>query len=406
VRSIKTQYFLAFAVFGSILPYLSAYLESSCGLSRVQIGHVLASSSLGVILTPVLITLLADAWLDARRLIAAAFCLAVVALLGLLLADGFWPILVAYAAFSLLVAPLIPLQDGLFFVVSEDRARRGAGTSPFHRVRVFGSVGFILPGVVLFVALRGGAPSGAILIVAMTLSSLGLANAMLLPTTPRLPRVERADGGRPMGGLPTAAALRACLEPHVLVFLVAMFLVQMAAAAFYGFFPIYLEKAIKLDMQWFGLIASGGVFVEIFFMYGFGWLLERLGIRWMMVCGALCMAMRFALMAMAPTVFVAIGTQIFHGMQVMALHVAPPLYLNDRAENHYRSSMQGLYTMVVIGVGRWVGSVLSGYVAADSLLRVFGYSAALCLAAAAMFAFVFRDGRRRPAAGEAAWPAE
>ena len=62
------------------------------------------------------------------------------------------------------------------------------------------------------------------------------------------------------------------LEPHVLVFCIAMALVHMAAASYYQLYPLHLTDNLGIGKQWVGLIANIGVVVEIAFMLGFGWL--------------------------------------------------------------------------------------------------------------------------------------
>src|SRR5258708_3170374 len=67
-HSTKPQYFLAYAVLGSVVPFLSVLLAER-GLKREQIGTVWAVSNLAVIFTPLLITLLADTAVAARVLL-------------------------------------------------------------------------------------------------------------------------------------------------------------------------------------------------------------------------------------------------------------------------------------------------------------------------------------------------
>src|SRR3954449_7289282 len=81
VRSFGLQYFLTFAVMGSVLPFLPVFLEER-GLSRAQIGYVLGWANLGTALTPVLVTLLADAAVPGRRLMTLLLALAGFALVG------------------------------------------------------------------------------------------------------------------------------------------------------------------------------------------------------------------------------------------------------------------------------------------------------------------------------------
>ncbi len=194
------------------------------------------------------------------------------------------------------------------------------------------------------------------------------------------------------GKLPTLAAVRALGSPGVRVFCLATFLLQLSAAAYYGFYPVYLTQSVGIEAQWIGLISNLGVLVEVGFMLGCGWLLRKVGMRWLLVLGAGAMAARFVLLGLSPTVVVAVGTQLLHGMTVLVIHVAPPIFLDRRAETGYRNSIQGLYAMAVYGVGRILGNLLAGWVGdAASLETVFLYAAGLCVAAAVLFVVAFAE---------------
>src|SRR5687768_3029657 len=105
MRSLKAMYFLVFAVGGSVQPALSLYFQAR-GLSKLQIGFVQAVSSIAVILSPVLLTLLADSRLDARRIMASALLLAA-AMLGVLhLVSGVTPILLIWTLHLIAYVPL------------------------------------------------------------------------------------------------------------------------------------------------------------------------------------------------------------------------------------------------------------------------------------------------------------
>src|SRR5690606_35734946 len=95
---------------------------------------------LAILLTPVLVTLLADAHLENRTLLAASFCLTALGLAWMLAAEGFWPILIAHGVMTMALAPVLPVQDGLFF-----RQQQRLGEGAYHRVRVYGTLGYIVP---------------------------------------------------------------------------------------------------------------------------------------------------------------------------------------------------------------------------------------------------------------------
>lgn len=402
VLSLKTQYFLTFAVMGSLLPFLPVYLQQR-GLNLTQVGYVAAAASIAVLLTPVIATYLADGKISPRRLLSGAFAISGVLLTGMLAAESFWPIMALFGLYSLAFAATTSLQDGLNFHVQRQRAASGLAKVPYHQVRVWGTVGFIVPSVLLFGFFHYGYPTQLILVSGALFCGLGLVNSFFLPQTHAKdqpdgatqllahgPDIHACNDDR-VNRLPTLAAARAMLEPHVLVFCIAMVLAHMATAAYYTFYPVYLKDQVGLDNQWLGLIANLGVAIEIFFMLGFGWLLRHLGLKRLMVIGVLTMVARLALLATSSHIVVAAGTQLLHGMMVLIVHVVPPIFLDRHADDHYRHSMQGVYVMTVYGVGRILGNFVAGHVAAISLEAVFAYSSGLCVLATCLFVFAFHD---------------
>ena len=411
LRSIKTQYFLSFAVMGSVLPFLSVLLKER-GLSRAEIGYVTGAASAAVVLTPVLVTLLADGYVAGRRLLGGVFSLSGVMLLAVwAFGEGFWPLLVLYTLYYLSYAPITALQDGVFFLSQSQGRLAGQPTDAYHRVRVWGTAGFMAPSVLLFVFLLRGLSVEIVLLCAVVFCLLGWVNSLtlprtvaprnagLLPTAPApvtsispAPESPSPDPQRDFSGrVPTLEAAKAMLEPHVLVFCIAMGLTHMANAAYYAFYPLYLTDHVGLSHAWVGVIANVGVFLEIFYMLGFGAMLSRLGIKRLMMIGMACLIVRLGLLAASDSIAVAVGTQVVHGLIVLVMHVAPPIYLNRCAEDRYRNSMQGLYTMVVYGVGRIAGNLLAGVIAQRSLSLMFISAAGLGVIAVGLFWFAFHD---------------
>lgn len=408
MRSIKAQFFLTFAVMGSVLPYLPVYFAEQ-GLSDAQIGYVLSLGGFAVLLTPVLTGLLADLRVENRTLLAGVFVATSGALAWLLACRGFWWILAVHGLFSLVFVPALSLQDGLTFTERSRRLQAGLPAPPYHRVRVYGTVGFIVPSIVLYVLMSKyvGAPIGASLACGAVVGVISLLNTAWLPRTRGVigapnPSAEVPDPHPPTKdgrGTPTMQALRRMLQRDVLLFCVAMWLVQVSAGAYYSFYPIYLTREIGVGNQWLGPISTAGVLLEVLYMLAFGWLLKRFGLKWLMTIGVAAVAVRMALLAWMPTLTVAVGTQVFHGLMVLVVHVAPPVYLNHRAEPAYRNSIQALFVMLVFGTGRITGSLLSGLISQSSesgTLAVFGWAAVAAGLSAVLFAVAFKDRSHTP----------
>ena len=279
-------------------------------------------------------------------------------------------------------------MDGITFSVMQRRQELGLVAEPYHRVRVWGSVGFILPSIILYFALQRFSTT-SILIVGTV---FGIAAAFIATTLPD-PKSHAMPSGP--SRLPTVAAAQRMFRGPLLVFCIASFLLNAASAAHYTYYPLYLNQTVHIKKEWVALISNIGVVVEIFFMLGFAWLLSRWGLKRLMIVGAICLMVRTILLAALPTHSIAIGTQLFHGLIVLMLLVAPPVFLNQHAEDEYRHSMQGLYAMLVMGLGRVVGNLIAGPIAKVSFQRVYAGAAILSAIAVGLLWLAFYEEEHR-----------
>src|SRR5215212_8827083 len=143
MRVPKAIYFFIFALGGSVVPFVSLYFQQH-GLKKDEIGYVQGVAAIAVVLSPILLTYLADRRLDARKILAGAMLIAAGALGALYVGRGFWVTLVIWAVHMLAYVPLSTLQDGVTFGVMKRREERGLPVTPYHRIRVWGSIGFML----------------------------------------------------------------------------------------------------------------------------------------------------------------------------------------------------------------------------------------------------------------------
>jgi PPP family 3-phenylpropionic acid transporter len=286
----------------------------------------------------------------------------------------------------------LPLLDALTFAALQERSDAGQKVAPFHLIRVWGTIGFIVPGVFLFFLLRRGAGFDVVLLSTFAFCGLSALNALRLPPPAATPiDKETALKKRLSSSLPTAEAARALRRAPVLIFCVSLFLAGLGNAAFYSFFPLYVTDVVGLDKAYIAPISNVAVVFEIGFMLGCGWLLQRLGLKRLLLAGMIALVLRLLALALFPIPFVAVATQLVHGLIVISLGVAPSIYLNQQADDTYRNSIQGLYTMTVQGSSRILGSFLAGWVAKQSLPLLFIGSAALIAVAAALLLFAFHD---------------
>ncbi len=376
--ALKRQYLFTFAVTGTLLPFLPAVLDER-GLSDAQIGYVTAMWGVAVLISPALLTLLADLRVPYRALLGACFFGSALGLVVMFGVQGFWPHVLAYGAMALCFASLMPLQDGLTFAV-QARQRAGQGDAlSYHAVRVWGTFGFIIPAVLTPLMFDLGQGTQIALLIAAGVALLGAINTPTLPThdDPSDPHARRAEGR-----VPTMAAVRLLLKPRTAGFVLAMWLMGLAVFGYYTFYPLYLTDTIGLDTKWLGIIIALGVSLEVAWMLGLGWLTRKLGFPRVVAICAASVVLRMALMALFPNPWIAIGTQLLHGPMVLAMHVLPPVFLNHGAAAHTRASVQGVYVTAILGTSRVGGLVGGGLIAEHTNLpTVFGVSTAVTLAA-------------------------
>lgn len=389
---LQTQFFISYAVFGCIGPLLPVYLRDVKGFTEFQTGINQALTSIATILSPILITLLADLRVDPRRILGAAFLISAASFYMILSTVGVLPALLFYTLHSLAFMPTIALQDGYFF--SYARHSNAEVKHAYHRVRVWGTIGFIVPSLALYFLLE---QNGNLSVVLWCAVAIGIASAL---HAQRLPAVQAAhSGSEKREGTPTLAmsnrlpsieALAALLGPRGRWFVLSLFLAFGASTAYHTFFPLYLDSLVQVKTSSIALIINVGVFLEIFYILGLGRLRRRFGMRALMIAGLSSMALRLLLLASFPTLTTALATQLLHGLEICAVYVLPVMFLNQLASDRFRNSIQGVYTMLVIGGSRIVGGLVSGKLAQIDLQLLFYCAAGLAICAIAILAAFFR----------------
>lgn len=134
---VSAYYFLVFLSLGVVLPFFSLWFVS-IGLSGQQIGMVAATPSFLVIAINLLIGSLADRAKDWRTaIIIGHWCVAVL-ITCLFLSQQFYSVWLIWACSGALLLAISPVLDAASIRMSRHRG------FPFHRIRSFGSLGFIV----------------------------------------------------------------------------------------------------------------------------------------------------------------------------------------------------------------------------------------------------------------------
>ena len=354
-------YLFYFATLGALVPYWSLYLKS-LDFSVTEIGQLTAILMATKIVAPYVWGWIADHTGRRIAIVRIASLLAALAFAGVFAGAGYWWLALVMTAFSFFWNASLPQLE------ATTMNHLGSETRHYSRIRLWGSVGFILTvaglGPVLDRYGPGLLPAVLLaLFVAIWLSSLAV---------------------------PESAAERQALEqeslrtvirqPMVVSLFGVCFLMQASHGPYYTFFTIYLENfgysRASIGQLWaLGVIAEIGVFLLM------PRLLPRFGARQLLLLAASLTTLRWLLIAVFPAYHgVIVVAQTLHAAS-FGLYHAVSIYLIHRLfTGTHQGRGQALYSSLSFGAGGAAGSLASGY-----LWKGVGPEAMFLLAAAASF---------------------
>jgi MFS family permease len=134
---------------------------------------------------------------------------------------------------------------------------------------------------------------------------------------------------------------------------------------FYFFWTGRYLTSIGIPGNWVMPAMSVGQFAEIGTMAVLGVFLKKLGWRWTMTIGILGHAARFAVFALFPDPGLAVGVNVLHGICYAFFFATVYIFVDEFFPKDARSSAQGLFNLLILGVGplvgNYVGPILGTY---------------------------------------------
>ena len=224
-------------------------------------------------------------------------------------------------------------------------------THDFSRVRLFGTVGWILAGVAVERLVRP-ATSDVLYLGAAGSLAVGLYAFLLPATRPR-------GGGRSLAeafGLP---ALRLFRDRSFVVFVVIAFLTTVMNQFYVVYGHRYLtDHGVAHAAE----VMTVAQVCEVGCMFALPFVGPKRRMKLLMAVGLGGYALRGLVLAVGwvPAV-VAVGVPM-HGWGYTFFFMVAATYLDREAPPHLRASAQGIITFVSSGVGVWVGNLVAGWV--------------------------------------------
>lgn len=337
----------------------------------------------------------ADRNFAAERFLAASHLIGGLALVGTAFATSFWPFFGCYLIFSLVYVPTLSVTNSIAFANLKDPA---AGFGP---VRMGGTVGWVLvswPFVFLLGAHSSVEQVRWIFLVAAIVSFAFAGYALTLPHTPARKDAPGIDK------LAWRRAFKLLAAPFVLVLFVVTFIDSVIHNGYFVMADAFLTNRVGIAGNLSMVVLSLGQVAEILTMFLLGRVLVRLGWKVTMIIGVLGHAARFAVFAFfADSIPVIVAVQLLHGICYAFFFATVYIFVDAVFPKDVRSSAQGLFNLLILGVGNVVASFLfpslvSRLSAGGSVdyTTLFMVPTGMALAAVCLLAVFFRPPSRGP----------
>ncbi|NUO82069.1 nucleoside permease [candidate division KSB1 bacterium] len=389
---LSVMMFLQFFVWGAWFVTLGTYLFK-IGFTGGQVGNTYLMNNIAAIIAPFFVGMIAD------RFFASQKVMGVLHLLGgavMFLAAGITdsttliPMLLLY---NLCYMPTLALVNAVSFNQMDNPAAQ------FPKVRVWGTIGWIVAGLVITFGLSTmtaevEASSTPMKMAAVASILLGL-YSFTLPNTP--PR--NVGKGVSIGEVLGLKALRLLKERNFLIFVLSSLLISIPLAFYYNFTNPFLNE---LGMTGVAAKQSMGQMSEVIFMVLMPLFFVRLGVKKMLLVGMLAWVVRYAFFAngnLGSLEWMLYAGILLHGICYDFFFVTGQIYVDKKASSDIRASAQGFIALITYGVGIGLGSWFSGqiveaYTAAGGAKdwpTIWVIPCAFAVVIAFIFALTFKD---------------
>lgn len=333
-------YFWYFAFVGAFSPFFALYLQA-LGRSAWEIGALLGAMQLVRIGAANFWAWRADRDGRRERVLVHSLVLGTLAWAAVFPAQGFLALAATLSLFAFLTGGVVPLAEAVTL------AHLGAAAERYGRIRLWGSVGFIVAVTAVGLALDRLPVASLLWIVLATLAGT-LGHAWALPPTAH-PRAARGDSVLPL-----------LAKPEIALFLAACFLMSVGHGALYAFYSIYLAGH-GYSKGVIGAMWTIGVVAEIVAFLAMPRLTRRFGAGPILAVSFATAVVRFlAIGWLVGSPAALVFAQLLHGTTFGTYHAAALAVVGHWFRGASATRGQGLYLSISFGAGGMAGGLASG----------------------------------------------
>lgn len=341
--------FLQFFIWGAWYVTIGNYMTELGMADKTHLPYT--ASPLAAIIAPFFLGMIADRYFAAQKVLGFLQLAAGATLLAVpMFADNPTVFIGLIFLHFLFYMPTLGLTNSIAFQNIQDQEKQ------FPRIRTFGTVGWIVAGLIVSGLLHGDKTAIPLYAAGIAAIALGL-YSFTLPHTPPKPQAG-AVTARQILGLDALSKLKG---RAFWTFVMSSFLISIPLAAYYNFAPIYLNAVNIADP---GAKMSIGQVSEVLFMVLMPFFFARLGVKKMLLVGMAAWVVRYALFAFgAPTGSVALILMgvAMHGICYDFFFVTGQIYVDRKSSPEIRSQAQGFLVFMTYGLGMLIGAPAAGW---------------------------------------------
>jgi nucleoside transporter len=366
--------FLEFFIWGAWFPLIFGYLPS-LGFDEFEQGWILGAFNIAAFTAMFGSTQFADRNFAAERFVAFSHLVGGVAIFALAWVTSFWPFFLLMLLHSLFYVPTISITNSIAFANLQDPKKE------FGPVRLWGTIGWIAaswPFVFILVDWSkvphfdsvgpvewlkdalGTSKTGAEFrqATSLTFIAAGIASLLLAAFSLTLPHTPPKPAEQGVEKFAWLEAMKLLRVPFVLVLFIVTFFDAAVHQCYFFWTERYLQNGVGIPGNWVMPVMSIGQIAEIGTMAFLGACLKRLGWRYTMAVGILGHAARFAVFALFPFAAVAIVANLLHGICYAFFFATVYIFVDEFFPKDARSSAQGLFNFLILGLGPFVGNFI------------------------------------------------
>jgi nucleoside transporter len=348
---LSVMMFLEFFIWGAWFVTLGTYLLTNLKTSATEVGVAYLTQSIGAIVAPFIIGLIADKYFSAQKILGVLHLIGGALLwLSSTAADfsAFYPYVLLY---MIVYMPTLALVNSISFRQMTNPSKE------FPPIRVLGTLGWIVAGFAI--GWLGWEKTGSLALTLKTASVASFILGLFSFTLPATPPVKK-DQATSLSDILGLDAIRLLKNRSYLVFFLASVAICIPLAFYYNFTNPFLNE---VGMQGAAGKQAFGQVSELVFMALMPLFFVRLGVKKMLAVGMLAWVLRYVFFAygnIESNYWMLIMGIVMHGICYDFFFVTGQIYTDNLAGEQFKSAAQGFITLATYGVGMLIGFSISG----------------------------------------------